>query len=184
MADFSKWIAADWSSAVNVFASTLLIFCILTICIRIAGLRSLSKMSSTDFIFTVAIGSLVATVISAPQPSVIIGLAAILSVFIIQYVSAALRRSTNIASDILDNQPCYLMYDGNVIHANLDAASVSLSELHAKLREANVWSYTQVIHVVMETTGDISVLHRTKDDVEPTPAIFDDVAPPAANSIS
>ena len=67
------------------------------------------------------------------------------------------------------------MREQTVLQDNLDRAKISRSELHAKLREANVWSYDQIIGVVLETTGDVSVLHRTVEDATLTKAIFDDV---------
>ncbi len=45
----------------------------------------------------------------------------------------------------------------------------------SELREANVWSYEQVISVVLETTGDVSVLHRSVQDATLSDAIFADV---------
>lgn len=175
MHDFGTWMTADWRSSVNVVITTLLMFTLVTVCIRVAGLRSLSKMSSTDFIFTVATGSLLASIISAPKPSFVIGAVAIVSVFALRSAIAWLRRHTNAASEILDNHPVFLMKGQNIITENLDAHSVSIGELHGKLREANVWSYSQVVNVVLETTGDISVIHRTKEEAEVDDVIFKDV---------
>jgi len=55
-----------------------------------------------------------------------------------------------------------LLMDGaEIIHQNLKSARVHEDQLIAKLREANVYNFNQVIAVVLETTGDISVLHRS-----------------------
>ena len=51
------------------------------------------------------------------------------------------------------------MYDGKVIDKALNVSRVAESDLFAKLREANVLELNQVRAVVLETTGDISVLH-------------------------
>jgi uncharacterized membrane protein YcaP (DUF421 family) len=58
------------------------------------------------------------------------------------------------------------MQGPEILHANLRTARIHENQLIAKLREANVLNFNQVIAVVLETTGDISVLHRstTKDD--------------------
>ena len=42
---------------------------------------------------------------------------------------------------------------------NMQAARVTQDDLFAKLREANTLSMSEVRAVVLETTGDISVLH-------------------------
>ena len=46
-----------------------------------------------------------------------------------------------------------------VLEDNLKRSRVTLGDLRAKLREANVTDLSQVKAVVFETTGDISVLH-------------------------
>ncbi|WP_311199201.1 YetF domain-containing protein [Leisingera caerulea] len=51
------------------------------------------------------------------------------------------------------------MRDGVILEAALTATRVAESDLIAKLREANVKDLSQVSAVVLETTGDISVLH-------------------------
>lgn len=57
-----------------------------------------------------------------------------------------------------------------ILHENLRRARVPETDLIAKLREANVLNLDQVRAVVLETTGDISVLHGGPDgpDLEPT----------------
>lgn len=175
MNTLNEWLFSSASAILLVPVSALLTYAIVTLCVRSMGLRSFSKMSSTDFVTTVAIGSLMAAIISAPSPSVLIGLTALISIFAIKWIIAAARRHSNSVSAYLDNEPIYLMRQQQILQANLDRAKISVSELHAKLREANVWSYDQVISVVLETTGDVSVLHRSVPDATLSDAIFEDV---------
>ena len=51
------------------------------------------------------------------------------------------------------------MYYGEILEENLAKANVSKEELIAKLREANTIHFNQVFAVVLETTGDMSVMH-------------------------
>jgi uncharacterized membrane protein YcaP (DUF421 family) len=124
---------------------------------RISGLRSFSKMSSFDFAMTVAIGSLIASAASgqASLATVAVGVAAL---YAAQFVVALLRRQ-HALHGVVDNSPLLLMDGDEILHGNLSTARVTLDDLHAKLREANVLDYGQVRAVVLETTGDISVLH-------------------------
>jgi len=57
--------------------------------------------------------------------------------------------------------------DGSeILRENLKYARIEKTQLIAKLREANVIDYSQVRAVVLESTGDISVLHSSDDNVE------------------
>lgn len=51
------------------------------------------------------------------------------------------------------------MRDGQILQTALDATRVAEDNLVAKLREANVHDFSDVRAVVLETTGDNSVLH-------------------------
>ena len=55
--------------------------------------------------------------------------------------------------------------DGStILEENLKYARIEKGQLIAKLREANVLTYEQVEAVVLESTGDISVLHTSSSD--------------------
>lgn len=154
---FGDQMWTSWSTASIVALSAIFIVVAVIAIIRVAGLRSLSKMSSFDFAVTVAIGSIIASV-SASSTSVADGVIAVGALLGTQAVIAALRRRT--AFDrVVDNVPLLLMIDGEFIDDALDTSRVTRSDVVAKLREANVLRLDRVRAVVLETTGDISVLH-------------------------
>jgi len=128
--------------------------------IRINGLRSFSKMTNFDFVMTVAVGSLLA---SASQTTTweafLQAMVAMAALFIVQSVSARLRRRSDKIDAIMQNTPVILMRNGEIIDGALEETRVARSDLLAKLREANVLDLNEVRAVVLETTGDISVLH-------------------------
>lgn len=128
--------------------------------IRLTGLRSLSKMTNFDFVMTVALGSLVA---GASQESDWNGFAqamvAMAGLFLTQWIAARVRKSSDAAESVMQNEPLMLMRDGEILRDALKQARVAESDLIAKLREANVLDFARVRAVVLETTGDVSVLH-------------------------
>jgi uncharacterized membrane protein YcaP (DUF421 family) len=128
--------------------------------VRVIGLRSFSKMTSFDFITTVATGSLLAGAAGASQWSEFfqssIAVGALLGM---QALAAALRIRSVKWMRFFVNEPILLMEAGKVISLNMQKARVTEDDLRAKLREANVLKYSEVRAVVLETTGDISVLH-------------------------
>ncbi len=138
--------------------SSLAVFCVVAV-VRVVGLRAFSKMTAFDFVVTVAVGSLLASASQAPslsefvQPTI-----AIASLLGVQYVVARLRRSSETFEAIVQNSPVLLMQDGEILHQALAATRVEEDDLIAKLREANVRDFSEVSAVVLETTGNISVL--------------------------
>lgn len=139
--------------------ATLAVFWVIIV-VRIVGLRAFSKMTAFDFVITVATGSLLAGAGMATswtgffQPTV-----AIAMLLGVQYAVARLRQSSDVFETVVQNCPVLLMRDGEILHEALNATRVAEDDLIAKLREANVLDLRNVRAVVLETTGDISVLH-------------------------
>lgn len=128
--------------------------------VRVNGLRSFSKMTNFDFVMTVAVGSLLAGASQSTSWSAFAqSLAAMAALFVVQYVTARLRKGSDRLEALMQNNPVVLMRDGKILDEALNETRVGRSDLIAKLREANVLDFSEVRAVILETTGDISVLH-------------------------
>lgn len=128
--------------------------------VRIVGLRSFSKMTNFDFVMTVAMGSLLAGASQSQQLTGFLqALAAMASLFAAQYCVSRLRQWSRRLDTLVQNTPTLLMKDGVILHDALRRTRVAEEDLIAKLREANALEISSVRAVVLETTGNISVLH-------------------------
>jgi uncharacterized membrane protein YcaP (DUF421 family) len=173
---FEEWTNAEWTELALVVFSGVVTYTAILLYTRIAGLRSFSKMSSADFAMTVAVGSLFASTISTAKPTLIVGLVALATLFAGQWTLAFLRRKWATMSQLIDNQPLLLMAHGKLLDDNLRHANVTKSDIYGKLREANALNHDEVLAVVFETTGDISVLHSSDPDAKLERDFFEGVA--------
>lgn len=129
--------------------------------VRIVGLRAFSKMTSFDFVTTIATGSLIAQAGTRSQWSEFFqALAAIAGVFLIQWLLAKARLSSDTFKSLIKNKPVLLMVDGEFQDAAMAATRVSRSSIMEKLRAADIGGRSEVKAVVLETTGNISVLQQ------------------------
>lgn len=133
--------------------------------VRVVGLRSFSKMTAFDFVATIATGSLLAAAATATSwasfAQVVVALAALLAV---QAFLAVLRRRSERLHDLLGNTPVLLMENGEFCEAALRTTRVAREDVLAKIRTANALKLSEVRAVVLENTGDISVLHGDELD--------------------
>jgi uncharacterized membrane protein YcaP (DUF421 family) len=156
-ADAGSWLFTPWSTVGWIALSGLVMLVIVVALIRLTGLRSLAKMSSFDFTVTVAIGSILGSVVVSSS-SIAQGALAVASLLAVQWGIAQFRRRS-VGSQLVDNTPILLVRDGEFIEEALTGARVTHSDVYAKLRQSNVHRMDRVIAVVLETTGDISVIH-------------------------
>ena len=157
----SEWL--DLCARGLILTTVALLFVVVSI--RIIGLRSLSKMTPFDFVSTVATGSLLASAATVSKWTAFAQcLLAIAALFAGQYVLAKSRKNIDGADDVVSNQPRLLMRDGVMDEEAMKAARVTKGDVIAKLRETNALELDRVRAVVLESTGDISVLHGDSVD--------------------
>jgi uncharacterized membrane protein YcaP (DUF421 family) len=157
-------LGASGSQLASAAIAALGIYLAVIVATRLSGLRSFTKMSAFDFAMTVAIGSLIATAASG-QASLAAASVGVATLYLAQFVVALLRRHA-LLHGAVDNAPLLLMDADRILEDNLAAARLTPDDLHGKLREANVLHYGQVRAVVLETTGEVSVL-RGDDTLDP-----------------
>jgi len=152
----------DIDTTLLVILSVFGIFTIIIIITRIFGLRTFAKMSSFDFASTIAVGSILAAIILNKDQSIFKGALALLCVIAYQTLFSYLVRKKYWFKKLFTNKPQLLMKDGEIFYENLESCNIGVSDLMAKLREANVHKINEVQAVVFESTGDISVLHSSE----------------------
>ena len=159
----------------EVIIGTTCIFLLIILYTRIFGLKSFSKMTGFDFVITVAIGNIIAMTVNTGSPSLLVGAVLLLILYALNYLITYLRYKSVSIEKLIENKPIMIMRDGVVLKENLKKSKVTESELQSKLREANVLNLSQVKAVILETTGDVSVLHTDKEDIEIADYILEDI---------
>ena len=135
--------------------------------VRIVGLRAFSKMTASDFVATIATGSLIAQAgTRAELQEFLQSLVAIAGVFLIQWLLSKARRQSQTLDGALTNEPVLLMESGAFLEEAMAHSRVTRASVLEKLRAAGVTDLASVQAVVMETTGDISVISGKSLDPE------------------
>lgn len=170
---WEKWFAIEWPQIVGISLSALGLYLGLILFTRLMGLRSFSKLSSYDFAMTVAIGSILASTILSDSPSLSQGLVAVAVLFLIQGSISLIRRKFKPLKSLIDNQAIILMAHGEYFCDNLKEANLTKSDVQEVLRKNGLKSKSEVFAVIMETTGDMSVIKQ--DNTAPDWSLFDDI---------
>ncbi|WP_318640132.1 DUF421 domain-containing protein [Flavobacterium ardleyense] len=160
-----KFFGITIEKTVAIILATIIIFIVVIVLTRLSGKRSFSKMSSFDFASTIAIGSIIASGILLDDITPAVTIVSLAAIFFLQTAIAYFRRYA-IVHKIIDNQPLLLMEGSTILYENLKSARVTEDDLRSKLRMSNVVHLSQVKAVILESTGDLSVLHNNDADLE------------------
>lgn len=161
-------------SIIWLILSVLGIFLIIVAITRVFGLRTFAKMSSFDFASTIAVGSVLASVIMNSNYSLLKGAIVLISIIGFQTLFSYLVRKSEFIQNLFTNKPQLIMWNGKILEDKLKKCNIGKDDLIAKLREANVHDFNEVRAVIFESTGDVSVIHN-KENKEVSHQLLTDV---------
>jgi len=166
------------AQAIAVVITTIAMYLVLLVLVRVMGQRTLNAMSTHDIACVIAIGAVIGRTTLLAEPTLAGGVIALVTLFVIQRVLGLVHRRRWFAR-LLARKPVLLMVGDEIRHDELRRARITPDELHQRLRLAGIGRPGQVGTVILEVNGQISVVRR-----EPglAPDLFDDV-PGAARAI-
>jgi len=159
----AEWIAEDFNDILRTVITLIITFMVILAVTRIFGLMTFAKITSIDFASTIAIGSVIATIVLNNDQSILKGAICLFLIVAVQFIVSLLMRKFNFFRSILTNKPKLLVFNGKILHKNLAKANISEDDLIARIRTANVKDLDSIKAVVLESTGDVSVIHGTSD---------------------
>ena len=171
--DWTAWFSMDWQQMLGITLTAIGVYAGLMLYTRLMGLRSFSKLSSHDFAMTVGVGSIIASTVLSKSPALLQGLFAIAVLFVIQAFISLMRRKIKPLKALIDNQPIILMAHGEYFWDNLAEANLTKSDVQEVLRKNGLKSKSEVFAVIMETTGDMSVIKQNDNNADMD--LFDDI---------
>ncbi|MEH6480187.1 MULTISPECIES: DUF421 domain-containing protein [Pseudoalteromonas] len=153
----------DMQGLIRVLIFGVLGYVALVFWLRISGKRTLSKWNVFDFIVTIALGSILASVIITKSVALLEGMLAFIVLIGLQYFITWLSvRSSKFAS-LIKAEPSLLLSNGEYCTAALKSQRVTKSEIRAAIRGAGILAIEDVAAVVLETDGSFSVLKQNNN---------------------
>lgn len=148
----------DWQGVWRVLVLGTTSYVILIAMLRFSGKRSVAKMSAFDLVVTVALGSILATILLSESVALARGITAFFLLLALQYGVAALSVRFDWIERLAKSNARCLVVDGEIDHAALRRERVTQEEVMCAVRSAGLGDLRNVAAVVLETDGDFSVI--------------------------
>ena len=150
-----------WSDLLRVLVVGTLAYAWLVLFQRMSGKRTLSKMNAFDLIVTVALGSVLATILLSREVSLAEGVLAIALLMSLQYLVTWLSVRSGIVNRLVKAEPTMLHYQGQFLDDAMCRQRVVKAEILQAVRGQGILSMDQVEAVVLETDGGFSVIKKS-----------------------
>ncbi|WP_378948828.1 DUF421 domain-containing protein [Paracoccus sp. R86501] len=130
----------------------------LVIMLRVSGKRTLSKMNAFDLVVTVALGSILATVLLSDNVPLAEGMLALALLIGLQFVITSISVRSQRFRDLIKSEPTLLVHRGQYLEDSMRRQRITPEEIQAALRQAGHDDEASVQSVVLETDGSLSVV--------------------------
>ena len=154
----------NWSDIWRICLTTLVIYAALILILRLSGKRSLAKLNIFDLVVTVALGSILASIILTNSIAIIDGIAAFIALTGLQYLVSWASVRVDWFKALIRSDARILLKDGRIIEEALRAERVTHGEIEAAIRKKGHGRIEGIAAVVLETDGELSVIAQGKAD--------------------
>lgn len=154
----------SWTKVLHVALLTVISFITLFLFIRISGKRTLAKFNAFDFVVTVTLGSVLAYMMLA-QVNLTEGTVVLFLIIALQLLFVKLSRRSEKMENVLNSSPKLLFYQGVYLKDHMEQESVTRQEILASIRQKGIENIDDVLAVVIEANGDLSVINKSPKNV-------------------
>ncbi len=135
-----------------------LLYGLLILAVRLMGKRQVAEMEPAEFVVTMLLANLAAVPMQDNGLPLISGVAPIFTILGLELSLAVLSMKLMPVRKLLNGVPTLLIREGQIDQKALAVSRISLDELQQKLREKDVFDYTQVAFAILETDGELTVM--------------------------
>jgi len=134
------------------------IYIFLVVAIRLFGKKEFSQLSIFDIVFILLISNAVQNSMIAANFTFMGGVVSAVTLFVINFLMKHLIYKIPKLSEWIQGHPVMLIYEGKLLHDNMNKARVSVAELEEATREHGIKSIDDVNLAVLELDGSISIV--------------------------
>ncbi len=140
----------------------------LILMLRGSGNRTLSQLNAFDFVVTVALGSILATVIINKDVPLLDGILALASLILLQMMVSWLSVRAKAIRRIVKSEPRLIFFNGEFLHDVLKRHRITEDEVLQVLRSNGNAEVEKIDAIVLETNGKFSVMKKSSGESDPS----------------
>ncbi|MFC6353183.1 DUF421 domain-containing protein [Rothia nasimurium] len=141
-----------------VMLSALGIYLTFLVLVRIFGVRVLSGWNGFDAVIIIMFGAVAGRVIIGHPPTLASGMVGLGTLMLLESIFGAVQSVTGIRH--INHKPRVIMAHGKFVVRHLKRSHLAPAEVYAALRKAGVSQLSQVQCVVLEATGQLSIVRE------------------------
>ncbi|MDE1549794.1 DUF421 domain-containing protein [Jeotgalibaca caeni] len=157
-------LVADWETIKRILVVGTVTYVFFIISIRTFGKRSLTQMNAYDFSVTVALGSILASTLTNSNLTAASGIVSFSLLLLLQFIIAKASVYFPFFNKIIKAKPTLLFYKGKYDETQLKKQRITKDDLLQAVRLQQHASMNEVLAIVVEANGQLSILSANGSD--------------------
>jgi len=153
-----------WASLIRIVVLGTLGYIALIVILRVSGKRTLSKMNAFDFVITISLGSVYASLLVSDSLALIDGIVALAVLVGLQWCVSAIYVRSRWFERLVKDRPQLLYWQGEYLDEVLKRERVTRDEVQAAMRDSNVTQHESAL-AVLETDGSVTVIAAEEEQM-------------------
>ncbi len=145
-----------------IFVRALILYLIVLIAIRLMGKREIGQLQPFELVVTIMIADLASVPMQDIGIPLVHGVIPILALLVGQLILSAINIKSGVARRIISGQPTVLVSNGKIVEKKLKAQKYTMDGLLEQLRVAGYTDINDVEYAILETSGEISIIPKSK----------------------
>ena len=143
-----------------VIVKTVIIYVFLLLIMRLLGKRELGQIQTFELVISMIIADTAAVPIYDENASLLNTLISVSILFLMHMIISFINMRSVKGREIFCGKPRILINKGRIEEEALKKESITINELQERLREKDVFNLGDVEYVILETSGQISVVPK------------------------
>lgn len=143
-----------------VIVKTVIIYVFLLLIMRLMGKRELGQIQTFELVISMIIADTAAVPIYDENASLLNTLISVSILFLMHMIISFINMRSVKGREIFCGKPRILINKGRIEEEALKKESITINELQERLREKDVFNLGDVEYVILETSGQISVVPK------------------------
>lgn len=155
----------------RIVLTAVMVYILIVVTTKVSGKRSTSQLNNFDWVVTVMIGSLGASIILLKEIPFIEGGAAIVTLYVMQFLVTKYASLSQPFSSVILSDPRIVFYQGQYLPEAMRAERLTRQEMECAMRAEGVHDLNDIEAIIFESDAKLTIITKSdkdSDDVSET----------------
>lgn len=155
------------------FIRTIILYISVIFAVRLMGKRTIGEMHPTELVVSIMLSDLATVPMQSKETPLSDGIVPIFTLVALELVFAFLILKSRVIRRILVGRSCHVVNGGRLLEKEMGKLRVTIDDIEEQIRINGYTSLEDVAEIVIETSGQVSVIPKSSPGIIPYIVIAD-----------